>query len=362
MKERDGARELGLVLASLAVLVRFVDGAPLAISAALLAVVAAAGAGQILGEWRPWRWPLDRLIMPALAGVTIVGIARLIAPAPWLAVVFVGSWALTTWIVTLETAPFGPGDAEEGGAAPISPTSDAPVLPDAPAAPSGMSVVPAGSTVVAAAEAVPVSRRRSRQPAGLEQLSLDTSPLPPEPEPPLTAAGRTPAERLTAGRLAAVRPVHGATRPPHPRPLVVRTAALGLAFLAFAAVGGFVPGGLAGDGRSLTNAAFVLTVALDALVGGGIGVRIAALGQCSRRDLAIALVSYAAAAGLGGMLLRGLALPRLFGPALLTLLVYIVTGFRESPRPIRRNDRLLRETAMLALAGIAAIAWGLLAR
>ncbi len=352
MKERNGARELGLVLASLAVLVRFVDGAPLAISAALVAVVAATGAGQILGEWRPWRWPLDRLIMPALAGVTIVGIARLIAPAPWLAVVFVGSWALTTWIVTLETAPFGPGDAEEGGAAPISATSDATVLPDAPAVTSGTSVVP-------------VSRRRSRQPAGLEQLSLETSPLPPEQA--LAAAERTPAGRLAAERLAAVvvaavRPVHGMPRPPHPRPLVVRTAVLGLAFLAFTAVGGFVPGGLAGDGRSLTNAAFALTVALDAVVGGGIGVRIAALGQYSRRDLAIALVSYAAAAGLGGMLLRGLALPRLFGPALLTLLVYIVTGFRESPRPIRRNDRLLRETAMLVLAGTAAIAWGLLAR
>lgn len=342
MQERNGARELGLILASLAVLVRFVDGAPLALSAVLVAVVAAAGTAQILGEWRPWLWPFDRLLMPVVAGVAVVGIAALIAPVPWLALVFVGSWGLATWIVTLETAPFGPGDAEEGEAPSVAPSATPTVAPSA--TPRATAVAFAGSAVV--------SKRAAVRPAAPEQLSLETSAEETEQQPPAAA----PAAAIAAA------PIARAPRPPHPRPLAVRTAALALAFLAFAAVGGFVPGGLAGDGRDLTSAAFVLTVALDALIAGVIGVRVAALGPCSRRDLAVAAISYAAVGGLGGALLRFLALPRLFGPALLTLLVYVVTGFRESPRPIRRNERLLRETSMLVLAGIASIAWGLLAR
>jgi len=48
---------------------------------------------------------------------------------------------------------------------------------------------------------------------------------------------------------------------------------------------------------------------------------------------------------------RVLALPRLFGPAVLALATYLVTSLRESEEPVRFNARLLEETAVLAVAG-----------
>ena len=61
-------------------------------------------------------------------------------------------------------------------------------------------------------------------------------------------------------------------------------------------------------------------------------------------------------------ILRSMALPRLFIPALLTLVVYLVMAVRESPERVTLNKRLLQELAVLALAASAAIAWGLMAR
>jgi hypothetical protein len=142
----------------------------------------------------------------------------------------------------------------------------------------------------------------------------------------------------------------------------VRIATLGIAFLAFAAVGGFVPAGLAGDGRTLTATALVATIALDVLIGGLAGYRIATLRLHSWREGVVALYQYAVASGHIGGFLRVLALPRLFGPALLTLLLYLVTGFRESPTPIRRSRRLIEESGLLVLIGAAAVIWGLLAK
>ena len=148
----------------------------------------------------------------------------------------------------------------------------------------------------------------------------------------------------------------------HSRPFEVRVGTLGIAFLAFAAVGGFVPGGLAGDGKALTAVALVATIALDVVIGGLAGYRIAALRLHTWREGVVAMYQYAVASGHIGGFLRVLALPRLFGPALLTLLLYLVTGFRESPTPIRRSRRLIEESGLLVLAGAAAVVWGLLAK
>ena len=148
----------------------------------------------------------------------------------------------------------------------------------------------------------------------------------------------------------------------HPRPFAVRVGALGIAFLAFAAVGGFVPGGLAGDGNALTAPALVATIVLDVIIGGLAGYRIAALLPHSGREGIVALYQYAVASGHIGGFLRVLALPRLFGPALLTLLLYLITGFRESPTPIRQSRRLVEESGLLVIADAAAVVWGLLAK
>ena len=273
-QERNAARELGLVIATLAVCVHFVDGLTLWVATVLIVAAMLAAVAHLLGEWRPWRIPLDRLVLPCLAAFSVVGIAHLAAPVPWLAVVFIGTWLLVAWVVELETADAASGDVA------------------------------------------------------------------------------TPSEPGASGALA----------DGHARPFAVRVGALGIAFLAFAAVGGFVPGGLAGDGRTLTATALVATIVLDVIIGGLAGYRIAALLPHSRREGIVALYQYAVASGHIGGFLRVLALPRLFGPALLTLLLYLVTGFRESPTPIRQSRRLVEESGLLVIAGAAAVVWGLLAK
>jgi hypothetical protein len=157
----------------------------------------------------------------------------------------------------------------------------------------------------------------------------------------------------------------GAELPPHPRPVAVRATSLGLSFAAFAAIGGIVPGGLAGAGGVLSMPALAATVALDVLVGGLVGYRIASITRNSRFDRMVRVLAvgqYAVPVGIAGALLRALALPRLFGPALLTLVAYVVTVLRESPEPVLYNRRLLQEAAVLVLAGALAVAWGLLVR
>jgi hypothetical protein len=59
---------------------------------------------------------------------------------------------------------------------------------------------------------------------------------------------------------------------------------------------------------------------------------------------------------------RVLALPRLFGPAVLALATYLVTSLRESEEPVRFNARLLEETGVLVLAGVAVVVLGLLVK
>ncbi|MGZ6266784.1 MAG: hypothetical protein ACXWN4_07755, partial [Candidatus Limnocylindrales bacterium] len=75
MQHRNKAVELGLIVATLGVLVHFVDSAPAAGATVLVAAAAAAGTGNLLGEARPWRMPLIPLVLPALAAFSIVGIA-----------------------------------------------------------------------------------------------------------------------------------------------------------------------------------------------------------------------------------------------------------------------------------------------
>ena len=265
MQQRNVTRELGLIVATLAVVSGFVTDSPLWAATALTAVVAAAGTASLLGELRPWRWPLDRVVLPALAAFVSVGMARLVDPVPWLPVVFAGSWAVTTWVASIETAP-----ATAGG--------------------RPGSVAPDGT---------------------------------------------------------------------HARSTAARLGAFGLAFLGFAAIGGIVPGGVAGDGQPLTVAAFLATIVLDVAVGGLAGYRIAAVRPHTPGQAAVAFYLYSMIVAPVGVMVRVLALPRLFGPAVLALALYLVTSLRESDEPVRVNARLLEETALLIVAGAVVVAIGL---
>jgi hypothetical protein len=350
MQQRNGARELGLVVATLGVLVHFVDTAPAAVVTVLIAAAAAAGTGAIVGDIRPWRMPLIPMVLPVLGAFAIAGIARMVGPVPWLGLVFVAGWAVLAWIVRLEALPAVAGTGARrgpvGGARTSPPTAGRP-----------------GATVaggVAGRYPHTVASQTKVSGPGSQDASLES-------------AAANPSIRMRPKRrpefdipLIVAEPIDiGPELPAHPRPVAVRAASLGLAFVAFVAVGGLVPGALALDAGPVGMRSLAATVALDVLIGGFVGYRIASISSTSRFDRVVrvlAFVQYAVPVGVFGAALRLMALPRLFGPALLTLVVYVVTVLRESPDPVASNRRLLQEMAILAVAGALAVAWGLLVR
>lgn len=317
MQQRNVAREIGLVVAAVAVLVHWLDASPALLATALIAVAAAAGTGPFVGEWRPWRMPLIPMVLPAVAALSIAGIAHIVAPVPWLVIVFVVGWAVVAWVVGLETAPDVLAADE--------------TAPEAPAGP------PIHYATASADTAPPTVRIRPKRRAEFDLPQIVEEPV----------------------------VVNTPEFPPHPRPLAVRSTALGLAFLAFVAVGGLVPGGLALDREGLSTSYLAEFVALNAAIAGLVGYRLASLTSPHRFDRIVRVVAvgqYALPVAVAAAALRSLALPRLFIPALLALVVYIVTGLRESPEPARQNQRLLQELAILGVAALAVIAWGLLTK
>jgi len=313
MQQRNVARELGLVVASIAVLVHWLDPAPAGLATALIAAAAAVGTGSVGGEWRPWRMPLIPMVLPALAAVSIAGIARIVAPVPWLVLVFVAGWTSLAWLVGLETAP------------------------ETLAADGATAAEPGGVVAAAPVAAPPAVRLRARRRAEFDLPRIVTDPV----------VVKTPELR------------------PHPRPLAVRASALGLAFFGFVAAGGLVPGGLALDRQPMTTAHLAEFVALNAAVAGLVGYRLASLTSPSRFDRLVRVVAfgqYALPVAVATAALRSLALPRLFIPALLTLVAYAVTSLRESPEPVPQNARLLQELAVLGIAAVAVIAWGVMGK
>ncbi len=313
MQQRNVARELGLAVASVAVLVHWLDPNPAIVATALIVAAAALGTGPLVGEWRPWRMPLIPMVLPALAAFSIAGIARVVGPVPWLGLVFLAGWAIVAWVVGLETAPEAITPTDLDGAEPAGP----------------------GETVATSERPYMRLRPKRRPESGLARIVAE----------PVV--------------------VNTPELPPHPRPLAVRSAAVGLAFLGAVAAGGLVPGGLALERQPLGTASLAAFVALNAAISGVVGYRIAALTAPHRFDRIVRVVAvgqYGLPVAVAAFVLRSLALPRLFIPALLALAVYVITAVRESAEPIPENWKLLQELAVLSVAAAAVIAWGLLAR
>jgi hypothetical protein len=329
MQQRNVASELGLVVASMAVLVHWLDATPALLVTALIALAIALGTGPLTGEWWPWRMPVIPMVLPAVAAFSIAGIARLLAPAPWLVVVFGAGWVALVWVIDLETAPEALTAPEEPAPPEVSPEDEAEAAADAIATPV------------------------------LATAAVGTAPLKVRMRPKKRAEFDLP--EIVAEPVVIDTP----QMPPHPRPLVVRSAALGLAFLGFVAVGGLVPGGFALDGQSLSTAYLAQFAVLSGLVAGVVGYRLAALTSPHRFDRIVRIVAfgqYAAPVAIAAAALRSLALPRLFIPALLSVLMYLLMEMRESNEPATQNEKLCEELVILGLAIVVVIAWGLLAK
>ena len=142
-------------------------------------------------------------------------------------------------------------------------------------------------------------------------------------------------------------------------------AAIVTAFVAFTGVAALVPGGLAepggaaAGGQTLTEGWLVVLAVDDALIalllgyrlgpvpvrdGGGRGV-VRADVRDRRRD--------------GGGRLRAMEIPRLLGPALLTLVFYLWDALHAAAPARRREPRFLWEIALLVVLGAVVVVWNL---
>jgi hypothetical protein len=135
-----------------------------------------------------------------------------------------------------------------------------------------------------------------------------------------------------------------------------------VAFLAFTGVAAMVPGGLVQSGGGLAEGNLLVLAAADALVAGLLGYRSASLRVTDVRDALWSAVTYAAAIAIGAAALRAMEIPRLVGPALLTLAFYLWDAF-ISTAPYRRRDvRWIGQLVLLAGLGLIVAVWNLLLR
>jgi hypothetical protein len=135
-----------------------------------------------------------------------------------------------------------------------------------------------------------------------------------------------------------------------------------VAFLGFTGVAAMVPGGLVQTGGPLSEGDLLVLTAADALVAALLGYRIAALRVTTVRDALWQAITYAAAIAIGAAAIRAMAIPRLVGPALLTLAFYLWDAF-ISTAPLRRRDgRWIGRIALLVGLGVVVAAWNLLLR
>lgn len=151
------------------------------------------------------------------------------------------------------------------------------------------------------------------------------------------------------------------------RTAVLATTLL-VAFLGFVGVAAAVPGGLVqptADGAPpgpLSEEGLIALAIGDALIAGLLGYRAAALRVGTARDALWSAATYAAAIAIGAAALRAMEIPRLLGPALLTLAFYLWDAVHGASPSRRRDARWLWQTVLLAALGVVVVGWNLLLR
>ncbi len=141
-----------------------------------------------------------------------------------------------------------------------------------------------------------------------------------------------------------------------------------IAFLGFTGVAAMVPGGLVqptADGgvtAAIPERDLLILAAGDAVIAFLLGYRAASLRLVTLRDALWSAVTYALAIAIGAAALRAMAIPRLMGPALLTLMFYLWDAFHGASPARRRDINWIWQTVLLAGLGVIVIAWNLLLR
>jgi hypothetical protein len=148
----------------------------------------------------------------------------------------------------------------------------------------------------------------------------------------------------------------------------VLVTTLVVAFIGFTGVAATVPGGLAqpgaggASGGPLAEGDLLALAAGDAAIAFLLGYRAAALRVTTLRDAVWSAATYAAAIAIGAAAVRAMEIPRLMGPALLTLAFYLWDAFHAASPARRRDVRWIWQSVLLAGLGVVVIVWNLLLR
>jgi hypothetical protein len=138
-----------------------------------------------------------------------------------------------------------------------------------------------------------------------------------------------------------------------------------VSFIGFTGVAAMVPGGLVQptdvQGPLPETNLLILAVG-DGLIAGLLGYRAVTLRLSNLLDVLWSAAMYAAAIAIGAAALRAMEIPRLVGPALLTLAVYLWDALTGTAPAHRRDSRWIWQTGLLAALGIVVTAWNLLLR
>jgi hypothetical protein len=143
----------------------------------------------------------------------------------------------------------------------------------------------------------------------------------------------------------------------------VLVAAMVVAFLAFVATAALVPGGLPEPGgageRALGEPEVSVLAGVDALAAGLLGYRISVLRVAALGAALGSAITYAAVIAIGAAALRATDIPRLVGPALLTLVLFLWDAFHAPPTGRRRDPRWYGQVALLVVLGALVVVWNL---
>ena len=142
-------------------------------------------------------------------------------------------------------------------------------------------------------------------------------------------------------------------------------AAVATAFVAFTGVAALVPGGMPDPGGTTAGTAglsgtWLVVLALDdALIALLLGFRISALRYGSVREASRSALTYALVIAVAAGLIRAIDLPRLVGPAVLTLVFYLWDAQHGSAPARRQERRFVWEMLLLGALAIVVVAWNL---
>ncbi len=137
-------------------------------------------------------------------------------------------------------------------------------------------------------------------------------------------------------------------------------------FIAFVGVAATVTGGLAQPGAGgvaggpLPERDLLALAGADALIAFLLGYRAAALRVATLRDALWSAATYAAAIAIAAAAVRFMEIPRLVGPALLTLTFYLWDAFHGVAPSRRRDASWIWQSALLLVLGIAVVVLNLM--